>query len=442
SMATPDKRSPLSQEQKELSKPLGLKRPLSWLIAVPVFLAFLVLPWLASQYPAQFESVLGSPVQAEASDPQPSAEVQPPVNAHPSFFADAQQSDRKKTFMSLDSVWNPGPLASAHQAWEGDCQACHNGNFSRVTDESCNSCHGNMGLHVSEQTLPETNFAEPRCATCHRDHKGLESLAEQNKHFVGQDCADCHANIEQSAPKTETLPVKGFDGTDHPAFRITMRSTEDAASLIRVRMKQGEMLSEPTTLRFPHDVHMNPKGLESRTRVEVLECASCHETADTETGFKPIEMEAHCQSCHSLAFEPALPDREVPHGASGPVLDTIVEFYSFLKQNPQMQADVARVRDTYLARPGASNKPRASVKASALVQAEGAAQDLFENRACAVCHEVSISEQPVTKQTSGSKLTQYTVAEVPATHPWMPMARFDHKAHEFDSCESCHQATK
>ncbi|MDX1670658.1 MAG: cytochrome c3 family protein, partial [Limnobacter sp.] len=197
----------------------------------------------------------------------------------------------------------------------------------------------------------------------------------------------------------------------------------------------------PTTLRFPHDVHMNPKGIESRTRVEVLECASCHEAADTETGFKAVEMEAHCQSCHSLASEPALPEREVPHGASGPVLDTIVEFYSFLKQNPQMQADIARVRDTYLARPGASNKPRASVKANALVQAEAAAQDLFENRACAVCHQVSISDQPVTAQTSGSQLTQYTVADVAPTHPWMPMARFDHKAHEFDSCESCHKAT-
>lgn len=440
-MAKPEQRSPLGQEQQRLSRPIGLKRQLSWLIALPIFLAFLILPWLASQYPDFFESV--QPVsevtaQTETTGDQTDA-IKPPLNAHPSLFSQTQ-TERKQTFLSLDSVWNPGPLASAHQAWEGDCQACHEGNFSRVKDESCQSCHGNMGLHVQEQDLADTSFEEPRCATCHRDHKGIESLAEQNKHFVGQDCADCHSQIEKTAPKTQTLAVKGFDGDEHPEFRLTLRSTEDAAKLIRVRMKKEQVLQEPTTLSFPHDVHLSPKGIEGKEKLEFLECADCHEAADTETGFKNIEMETHCQDCHSLAFEPALPERQVPHGASGPVLDTIVEFYSFMAQNRDLQQQVTQKRATIAARPGNSSKPRANVNANPLVQAEAAAQDLFENRACGVCHQISISPKPVTSQTSGSKLTQYTIAEVAPTHAWMPMARFDHKAHEFESCSNCHKA--
>lgn len=440
-MAKPEQRSPLSQEQQSLSRPIGLKRQLSWLLALPILLAFLILPWLASQYPHFFHAV--KPVAEVTAQTDPAQnEVKPtrtPVNGHPSLFSQSV-TDRNHTFLSLDSVWNPGPLASAHQAWEGDCQACHEGNFSRVKDDSCQSCHGNMGLHVQEQDLADTSFEEPRCATCHRDHKGIESLAEQNKHFVGQDCADCHSKIEQTAPKTETLAVSGFDDSDHPEFRVTLRSKEDTAQLIRVRMKKDLLLQEPTTLSFPHDVHLSTKGIEGKEKLEFLECADCHEPADTETGFKNIEMEAHCQDCHSLAFEPALPERQVPHGASGPVLDTIVEFYSFMAQNRDLQKQVTQKRATIAARPGSNSKPRTNVNANPLVQAEAAAQDLFENRACGVCHQISISPEPVTSQTSGAKLTQYTIADIEPTHPWMPMARFDHNAHEFESCSTCHKA--
>ena len=40
-------KSPLQREQQALQKPLGLKRPLSWLLFVPILFAFLVLPLLA-----------------------------------------------------------------------------------------------------------------------------------------------------------------------------------------------------------------------------------------------------------------------------------------------------------------------------------------------------------------------------------------------------------
>jgi len=47
-------KSPLQREQQALQKPLGLKRPLSWFLFVPILFAFLVLPLLAMQAPGLF----------------------------------------------------------------------------------------------------------------------------------------------------------------------------------------------------------------------------------------------------------------------------------------------------------------------------------------------------------------------------------------------------
>lgn len=452
-MAKKEISSPLRDELKKLSKPLGVRRFLSWSLTLPVLVIFLALPLLAFHSPELFKGMMSAQTasigEANATDSKPADKPADPeklkvVNGHPSLTGKGSAYDHKSTPLYLDSLWNPGPVASAHQAWADDCQACHVGNFERVQDASCTSCHGNMGLHVPAAEAANTKFTEDRCASCHRDHKGLESLAEQNKHYVGSDCSACHQNIKQVAPETKTLPVKDFAGEGHPSFRITHYENLDSTDLIRTRMKADLKISEPTNLKFPHDVHLDPKGIEGKNKVEVLGCADCHEAADTETGFKPIAMEAHCQDCHSLAFEPALPNREVPHGPSGPVLDTIAEFYGFLSQNPKLRQEVMKARNVLLARPGDREKPLkfTNLNASPIKQAEFAAQDLFENRACDVCHEIRIEDKVIAPGTPGALLTQYSIEPLQKPHGWMPMARFDHKAHEFESCSTCHEAGK
>ncbi|MCR2746567.1 cytochrome c3 family protein [Limnobacter parvus] len=434
-------KSPLQHEQEALQKPLGLKRPLSWLVFLPVLFAFLVLPLLAIYYPQLFE--IG--VQAEIAKPQSVAQERMPLNAHPSLQSNFVVPTRNTTAHAFDSVWNPGPLASAHSNLEGDCQACHAGDFSRVKDESCMVCHSNMGLHVAEQSLPNTSFEEGRCASCHRDHKGRESLAEQNKHFVGADCAACHTNIEAVAPKTETLAVSDFAGDKHPAFRVTVATGPEPSDLRRIRMVANEPIVEKTTLKFPHDVHMDPKGIDSPSKKVVMECANCHEPADTKTGFETLSMESHCQECHKLSFEPALPDRQVPHGPVSAVLSTVEEFYSYLALHPEERNKVNTQRAVLRARPGEKNPNRSNLRnlsGNPRAQAAFATVELFENTACAVCHEVKAVDGLGNTKTSGSRMPQYSIAEFNPAHPWMPMAKFDHKAHEFENCESCHKASE
>ncbi len=437
------KQSKLLQEQKKLQKPLGLKRPLSWLAFWPILFAFLLLPLLAMFKPGLFDvfEPAGAPVE------QATVTGNLPLNAHPSLQATGAESvtQTRITALALDSVWNPGPLASPHSNLEGNCQACHAGDFSRVKDETCMVCHSNMGLHVQAADLPDMNFEEGRCASCHRDHKGRESLAEQNKHFVGQDCAACHQQIETVAPNTETLPVADFAGTQHPAFRITVANSTEPSDLRRVRMMADKPVIEPTSLKFPHDVHLDPKGIDSPTKKVVMECSNCHEPANTPTSFKPISMENHCQECHTLSFEPALPERQVPHGAVQEALSTVEEFYSYLALHPEERNRVNTQRAVLSARPGDDQGKRSNLRTlsgSPRAQAQFAARELFENTACAVCHEVTPIEGKGNTKTSGSNMPQYAIAPIAPTHPWMPMAEFDHKAHAFDSCESCHKASK
>lgn len=479
--------SELAKEQRSLQRTLGLKRPLSWLIGLPIFVVFLVLPYLAYTLPSLFESLIPPKasvpaVSAQADQPMPISADKAPVNAHPSMINLAGENDRKQTPLFLDRVWNPGPVAAAHQNWENDCQACHTGNFSRVEDKSCTSCHGKMGLHVAQASKNQVNYEEPRCATCHRDHKGRESLAEQNRHFTGIECSACHQDIKKAAPKTETENVADFAGSKHPPFRLTVAAIKEgsmqvssshqghwskvvstsnaksrqnlapAAEFRRVRMVAGkanapgapDSITEPNSLKFPHDVHLSKNGVESRTEKKVLSCAACHTPADTPSGFEPIVMEKHCQECHSLAFEPALPDREVPHGAANLALDTIAEFYGFLKQNPDLQTRVGQDRSVALARPGKDKDDRPviypAMSGNPTVQANFAAKQLFEKNACAVCHEVWQTNKAGNTLSPGAKLTQYSIGAVTPAHSWMPMAQFDHKAHAFESCTSCHAA--
>ena len=435
----PNNLGPIAAEEQALQYGKGLRRRLSWWLFAPILMLTLLPPVVAIHWPGILPNALFQ------NTPIPNINnvvgtANPPTNAHPSLqkpvLNGLQPNSVMPTALALDRWWNPGPLSSKHASLENNCQACHQGNFSRVQDESCIACHANMGEHVDAKTLPNTRFEEGRCASCHHDHKGRESLAEQNRHFVGQECADCHSNIKDIAPKTATLPVRNFTKADHPEFRLTVATGPEPADLRRIRINSVNKLEEPNTLKFPHDIHLDPAGIDGPRKKEILKCANCHEPSDTSVGFKPIKMETHCQDCHKLNFEPALPDRQVPHGSVEKALSTIDEFYSYLALNPTERA-VLR------ARPGEKTEQRNTLQAlggNPRTQAALAATELFENTACAVCHQVKPKEGPSSLRTSGAKLPQYEIAKVTPIHPWMPMAKFDHKPHAFEDCSTCHAA--
>ena len=441
--------------------------------------AFLVLPVAASIWPATFQRIH----PADYVKPSGHADVKAEVKADPAAAAEsgvqsagtvaaAQMTSASSssmpsgdhpvaplahasTYMQADSSWNPGQLSSSHQPWANDCKVCHSTPFARVQDKDCVACHKKMGDHVNRKTVTLSALHEVRCATCHRDHFGEFGLAQQNKRYVGSSCAACHADIKSGFAQTKTENVRDF-ASGHPDFRVQVATGFAPDMLARVRplaqtnvpatMQTG--LVESTSLKFPHDVHMATEGVRSPEGKVKMECASCHKPNAGGVGFQAVSMKNNCASCHSLKFEPAVSNREVPHGSVEHVLTTLREFYSYVSVSGVPLDRRPDNSPVFIIRPGkadAQQQPIASfVRApgDAKFRAVASATELFEKTSCVVCHEVTRVPGPGVKGTPSQDMPQWKITPVTPRHAWMPKAEFDHGKHQAARCTDCHAAAK
>lgn len=438
--------SATARELARLRRPLGARRLFSWLLFLGVLVGGLLLPGAASLRPDWLPWLVDAKHEAEvlAARPDP---AKPPDYVDASTTGAwllAKQSGHAyppPTLAGLDLLWDPGALSAAHAPWSGDCKICHSTPFKRVQDKDCLGCHKLIHAHV-DPTRVDIPALTARCASCHREHHGRFALAEQNRHAVGEDCADCHGEIRTRFPQTRTQPVTDF-AAKHPDFRVQLRDGADG--LRRVRLPDDGVLKEPTTLKFPHDVHLARKGVRSPTGIRHMKCADCHAPDNDGVNFKPVTMAGHCQGCHALKMEPALSNREVPHGPVPAVLDTLREFYVFVASTGTVPREPGPLTDTVLVRrPGEPRAPKvfATAAGDAHSRASAAATELFEKTACVVCHEVTRVPGRGKPGTPGADLPQWKISPVPEAHAFMPKALFEHQAHSMTSCDTCHAARK
>jgi hypothetical protein len=294
------------------------------------------------------------------------------------------------------TVLQAGPIHAAHASTGGDCASCHLAAFERVPDAACIECHS-IARHVQP---PEENvLGDIRCASCHLEHNEPPQLVNQHQGL----CANCH--VEDAA---DFLDV-------HPEFQVSQLQSADESNL-----------------RFDHAVHLDAEGIVTPDGRRVVECAECHVPEPGGARMLPISMTDHCSSCHSLAFDPDDPSREVPHGDPDAVVQVLVEYYSARLLGGDPDAVEQRVR-----RPGQdmSREDRDRAAAEARVQALTVAEDLFERRACSNCHTV-------TKDENGSE-SPWQISPVRLTESFLPHANFSHDAHqtEITSCDGCHNAS-
>ena len=346
-------------------------RPWAWALFAVVLIGALVVPWLSS--------------------PQSGAVL-----------------PTRQTVLPSDHAWQTGPLHTAHANLGAKCESCHQRPFVRVTDQACLACHASsLHRHVALQNLELPALAATRCASCHHEHNEPSTLVRSDE----QVCVSCHA---QPQKKLQPAPVADFL-REHPAFAATR-------------------IKDDSHLRFPHDVHLDPKGIKTLTSTEVMTCAGCHEPQPNGARFQPVTMQRHCQRCHVLSFDPREPERSVPHATPATVLTSLLEYYAseYLQGYPDALNTARSARK--LARPGVdlSAGQRARVLARARTQAELTARDLLERRACPVCHEVQ----------RGSAASSWTVTPVTLRAVWMPKAVFSHAAHatSLTPCKTCHAA--
>lgn len=341
--------------------------------------------------------------------------------------------------------WDPGPLSQSHQSFATDCRACHQIPFKHARDQECVACHKRIKEHVPSADLTGTKgkeFREMRCAECHRDHKGIQIAPRAQ-----EQCAECHADVLSVAANAKSEKVTDFK-TDHPPFRLSMVDANHPEKILRVRQgkQAGGHIVERSNLKFDHKLHMDPEGVrdpdgkrnpagvrDAQGRRTVLKCESCHVPDDGGRLIKPVSMEKHCQQCHSLAFEPQVTKRQVPHGSEAAVNTMLREFYARLVLG-DVPPDVNPPPDLRRMRPGAvlSYQDRQVALQIADQKAKDVLHDLFEKRkVCSTCHTV----------TRSADATGWEVAQVRLTQVWMPQAIFTHAKHRTEKCTVCHDVT-
>ncbi len=309
-----------------------------------------------------------------------------------------------------DGFWLSGPLSRVHENVGERCESCHRKPFERVRNAACVDCHATVGRHYHTAGLV-TGLETMRCAGCHAEHNEPPTLIRRDDGL----CVDCHARIATVAgPLAKTRDVSDFlDG--HPSF----------------------LPDERSALKFPHDTHLDPAGIEGPEGTVVMLCGDCHRPQADGRRMQPVTMEAHCAACHRLDFDPAFPEATVPHTKAATVLRRLVEYYSrsFLERYPDPEAVARPARTVRVPGRVTDVRERERLLRLARERAFAVARDLFERRSCHDCHSVRATGRPD---------DPWEVEAVELKREWMPAARFDHARHatELSGCDSCHDAAQ
>ncbi len=344
---------------------------------------------------------------------------------------------------AMDALWNPGTISSAHQGFGDDCKLCHTKPFVRVKDSACTACHMQVGPHVrahgvAQVALQQEAFGGQRCASCHRDHQGVDGM----KKIDAIGCVQCHGSIRAHA-QTTTLPdIPSL--AKHPEFRLSLRSSD--APKEAVRIERTPQLQERSGLKFPHEIHLAAKGIKSPDgptatggRV-VLECISCHHLDSAQVRYQPVTMGRDCIQCHRIGFDIQGKERQLPHAAPATVVAQLEDMYSALALE-QFPAQVVTVNSLLLA-PQTKPASTASATAAQWVQERtvAAATVLLDDPKglCQTCHAVESSAEPAV---APGGVRTWKVRTVVSNNHWLPESKFSHAQHSTAKCASCHAAT-
>ncbi len=339
----------------------------------------------------------------------------------------------------IATSWNPGLLAAGHRGFAADCKSCHAQAWQHVADAECEKCHDGTAAHIANASLQQASFGNLRCAECHRDHRGLAGMQDIDPAL----CVRCHGDIRARHLDTTLPDIRDFKD-DHPPFRLSLLRGPGAADIERISQDVKGGVHQDTGLKFNHEKHLDPRGIESpgvgsdKGGRVVLECVNCHRASASGVGFEPVRMEQHCAQCHRLEFEPALNSREVPHGSVAKVTDSLREFYASAALG-STRLDVETV-DGLLHQPltRTTEVRRRDAIAWANEKAQAVATDLIEVRVCVVCHEVTRRSATELAASGNPDPAAWTIRPILVTQRWLPGARFEHQRHAGVPCANCH----
>ncbi|AOL93805.1 cytochrome c3 family protein [Porphyrobacter sp. LM 6] len=345
--------------------------------------------------------------------------------------------------VAFDASWSPGKLSKAHHALENNCESCHVDAFVSVRDETCLSCHKAIGDHAAAPRLAQgrapfgmgdglqwavaESFGKEgpdACTTCHTEHEGPSRMEPASQQF----CADCHGTLDQRLTDTKLTNAADF-GKAHPEFQPAIFTRPGQAK--PVRMSLGDKPREASGLKFPHDLHLAPRGGVARMAIRLgadkgygaaLVCKDCHEATRDKVGFEPIKMEESCGSCHSLVYDKVGSTfRTLRHGDVALMKADLMA----MDRTPRRPVVSGRSRPGKYAREGLYYADFGTPRPSLV----GVDRALAPGGVCGECHLPAVR---------GGKAD---VMPVNLPDRYFLNGGFDHGAHRQEKCTSCHKAT-
>jgi hypothetical protein len=287
-MPEPESRRTDAMRGFTLASALPGKRGIAWLSLIGILLAFLAVP----------------------------------IYSHLTRIPTKPSVDHPGTVV-LDASWSPGGLSDPHHALEKNCEACHVKAFVAVRDSACLACHTDIGDHAAHAKLLAARgppnwgegfqraianvFGKPgpgACVDCHTEHQGAGHMAPTRQKF----CADCHGTLTQRLKDTTIGNASDF-GTLHPQFAALIETAPNQSRPVRVSLDAHPR--EWGGLRFPHAMHLDPRGGVAKMASTIgghgygstLDCKDCHHLTADGVRFLPVDMERDCEACHSLVYD-------------------------------------------------------------------------------------------------------------------------------------------
>ncbi len=341
--------------------------------------------------------------------------------------------------------WSSGPLSHKHSFAADDCGECHTRAFATVENGACLDCHAEIGNHSDSPALAAAGMTGAACTDCHSEHAGEPGLLARAQ----DSCAGCHTDLSQRLEQPRVANASDF-AADHPEFQLAML---DPATRKATPVGWQRDLEERSGVAFSHARHVGealpevPERLRSdpARKSEPLRCSSCHQLEAGGQRMQPIEFEKHCQACHQLGFDAALPDDQAPHAKPVELREGLRRLYA-AQVVAGNAAAVALPEALRFRIPGSTLSDQEQSQAQGFVDARvrRAEHALYvEPGECARCHALE-RDAPAASEESGAG--EASLAKPPSVPPvyiterWMPQSMFRHATHAPFPCADCHPA--
>ncbi|HYM34772.1 MAG TPA: cytochrome c3 family protein, partial [Steroidobacteraceae bacterium] len=304
-------------------------------------------------------------------------------------------------------------------------------------------CHKNISDHVhpdrAQLAGADAMGKVQRCASCHREHgESLDELIPR----ADQLCTSCHAKGATRFANLKLLDVSAFEEKLHPPFapRLLVPASSDGLTW-KMEKTPLATASDHSNLKFSHRQHLDKDRVIRSSDGGALNCGDCHRPTLDGKRFLPITMQETCSSCHELSFDPAAPERQLPHGKPREAILVLQEYYARRYSDPAA-APVVRERRRL---PGRSDEVTVCTAGPLPCARQAAANEIegqFTRRGCVTCHEVNDTQ-------NADIYERYQVRPVKLSTDFFPAARFDHAPHRIQkdrtgdaACLACHKANE